>query len=167
MNKTLILLFMLVFTLGWLTNGVYSELSADARQKPFPFNVFSNSDATAQSPSGHVAENQIHVYDSMVVLDVKNASWASFTPTHSMDPVLSDSSHGIEVKPNSESDIKVGDVVSYKSDYADGIIIHRVVQIGYDESGWFAIVKGDNNPSVDPGKIRFGQINGILVGIIY
>jgi len=42
-----------------------------------------------------------------------------------------------------------------------------VMQVDYDNLGWYAIVKGDNNPRPDPNKVRFNQIKRILVMIIY
>jgi len=84
-----------------------------------------------------------------------------------MDPVLDEKANAIEIIPKSNNNIHVGDIISYKSDYADGTIIHRVIRIGNDEKGWYCIVKGDNNQSPDPGKIRFNQIKRVLVAIIY
>ena len=49
----------------------------------------------------------------------------------------------------------------------DTLIVHRVVRTGYDRNGWYAIAKGDNIEQPDPDKIRFDQINGVLVAIIY
>ena len=65
------------------------------------------------------------------------------------------------------TEISVGDIVSYNSEYASGTIIHRVIEISEDEAGWFCRVKGDNNKDTDPGKIRFSQIQRIVVAIIY
>ncbi|MEM4397868.1 MAG: hypothetical protein QW757_04570 [Candidatus Woesearchaeota archaeon] len=84
-----------------------------------------------------------------------------------MDPVIDVGANAIQVIPKTEADIHVGDIISYVSDYADGIIIHRVIEIGYDEKGWYAIAKGDNNQRNDPGKIRFNQIKRVVVAIIY
>lgn len=117
------------------------------------------------SPQDHVKESQILVTSEKVTINVKDASWTTFTDTNSMDPVLDQGSNGIELKPTSIDDVKVGDVVSYKSKY--GLIIHRVVKTGFDEQGWYALVKGDNNPVQDPDKVRFDQIHGVLVAIIY
>ncbi len=136
----------------------------------FPADVYSGvtGEAVARAaPGDHVQESQIEVYQNKVVLDVKDAIWAKFTPTHSMDPVLSSTANAIEVVPKSEADVKVGDIVAYKSEYADGIIIHRVISEGTDQLGTYYIVKGDNNPSPDPGKVRFDQIKSVVVGIIY
>ncbi len=46
------------------------------------------------------------------------------------------------------------------------LIIHRVVEIGEDEQGTYFITKGDNNFFSD-GKVRFGQIKYVTIGVIY
>ena len=162
MQRTLITIFVLaVFGLGWISSSMYAVAENANAQKPF------GGQGTTATPENRISENQIHVYDDRIILDVKNASWASFTPTHSMEPLISDQSHGIEIKPKSNSDIKIGDVISYSSDFTTGLVIHRVISTGYDETGWYAIVKGDNNAEQDPGKVRFDKINGVLIGIIY
>jgi|GEM_PF-685829 len=119
------------------------------------------------SPYDWIKENQIYVFKDKVIINLKNAEWATFTPTHSMDPVLDETANAIEIIPASEDDIHIGDIISYKSDYADGTIIHRVTKIGHDSNGWYCITKGDNIQSEDPGKIRFEQIRRIVVAIIY
>ena len=120
-----------------------------------------------KSPVGRVDEDQILVYRDKIVLDVEDATWAVYTDTNSMDPVLDVGAKGLEVVPKSPSEIHVGDIVSYAADGEEGLIVHRVNKIGNDEDGWYAILKGDNNPSPDPGKIRFGQIKYLVIGVIY
>ncbi|MBC8500212.1 MAG: hypothetical protein H8D38_00415 [DPANN group archaeon] len=119
------------------------------------------------SPSDWIKENQIEVYSDRIILDIQNAEWAIFTNTNSMDPVIDEHASAIEIVPQSEADINVGDIVSYESEFADGSIIHRVVYKGQDEEGVYFIMKGDNNPTSDPGKVRFHQIKRVLVVIIY
>ena len=166
MSKILIIAFVvLVFSLGWVSNSLYAAASSQNVQMPLLFN--SNGQKVLSTPSDRVSEDKIHVYGDKVIIDLKGASWATFTPTHSMEPMISEKANGIEVKPESFTELKAGDIVSYKSDFADGIIIHRIVKTGFDENGWYAIVKGDNNSEQDPGKVRFSQINGVLVGVIY
>jgi uncharacterized protein (UPF0248 family) len=48
-----------------------------------------------------------------------------------------------------------------------GTIIHRVVKIGQDSEGWYAILKGDNLSQEDPEKVRFDQVQRVVVAIIY
>ncbi len=119
------------------------------------------------SPQDWISMDQIHVYNNRVIIDIKNPEWSVFTDTKSMDPLIDSQSNAIEVIPQSEKDIQVGDIVAYESKYATGVITHRVVEIGSDDDGWYARIKGDNNDRVDPGKVRFGQIRRVVVAIIY
>jgi len=84
-----------------------------------------------------------------------------------MDPVIDKGANAIHMVPNSPSEIEVGDIVAYKSVYASGTLIHRVVDINVDDKGIYYTLKGDNNPTNDPGKVRFEQIERVLVAIIY
>lgn len=120
-----------------------------------------------ESPKDRIPEKAIAVYRDRVVLDLQDAQWATFTDTHSMEPVISAGANALEVTPKSEDDLKVGDIVSYKSEYADGYIIHRIVYKGQDEKGTYFVVKGDNLPTSDPGRIRFSQIQRVVVAIVY
>ena len=118
------------------------------------------------SPSDWVQPEQIKVYKDHVQLDIPNVIWAEFTDTKSMDPVFDSTSHALEIVPKQASDINVGDIISYNSPYSEYPIIHRITEIGNDGQ-WYAIVKGDNNPSADPGKVRFENVNRVLIAIIY
>jgi len=165
MKRLLVIIFVLaVFGLGWLSSSMYATALESDSQKPF---LVGQPQAAVSTPADRVAESQIHVYDDRIILDVRNASWASFTPTKSMEPLISDKSHGIELKPKSPAELKIGDVISYNSGFTTGLVIHRIIKTGYDDKGWYAIVKGDNNAEQDPGEVRFEQINGVLIGIIY
>lgn len=119
------------------------------------------------SPKNRIAQNNITVYDDKIIITLNNPEWAMFTDTNSMDPTLDTEAHAIEIIPKNESEIQVGDIVSYESEYADGTIIHRITQINHDEDGWYAKAKGDNIENEDPGKIRFNQIRRVVVAIIY
>jgi hypothetical protein len=155
----------LVFSLGFLTSNIYANLNVEQ-----PSNIStSNSPYTDQvaSPSDWVNEGQIGVYSKNVILDIKDAQWAQFTDTHSMEPVLSSRANAIEVVPKNVDQIKVGDIVSYESEYADGFIVHRVIQKSSDEQGVYFIMKGDNNDAQDPGRVRFNQIKRVVVAIVY
>ncbi|MBW3022887.1 hypothetical protein KY308_02195 [Candidatus Woesearchaeota archaeon] len=156
---------LLVFSLGWVCSSMYTASGSENTQMPFLFN--SQGQKVWSTPSDRISEDQIHVYDNKVVLDLEDATWSTFTPTHSMEPMISEKANGLEVKPKSFVELNVGDVISYKSELAGGIVIHRITETGFDTEGWYAIVKGDNNSAQDPGKVRFSQINGVLVGVIY
>lgn len=158
-----ILFFILVFMIGFLSHMVMLEYTLEQ-----PADIVSpKQDKELNSPSDWISEDQIHVYDSHIVLDIENATWARFTDTNSMDPLIDEDSNGIEIIPISEDQIKVGDVVAYESDYSQGVIIHRVIEKATDDKGTYFIIKGDNNKEQDPGKVRFDQIKRVLVGVIY
>ena len=119
------------------------------------------------SPASRVKIEDVSVYEDEVVIKIKNPQWAVFTDTNSMDPVLDSGSKAIQIVPNSPEELKEGDIVAYKSEYKEGTIAHRIIETGYDKDGWFAVIKGDNNESPDPGKVRFEQIKRVVVAIIY
>ncbi|OGZ62817.1 MAG: hypothetical protein A2639_01975 [Candidatus Staskawiczbacteria bacterium RIFCSPHIGHO2_01_FULL_34_27] len=82
-----------------------------------------------------------------------------------MDPFIDEDSHAIEIIPDSPGKIQVGDVISYKTSY--GIIIHRVINKGEDNKGVYYLVQGDNNTIRDPFKVRFDEVQGVVVAVIY
>ncbi len=173
--------------LGFMTSNIYADINAQTDNTNSlntvntadvniantrntlnePTNLGYNRTDEVPSPSAWITDKQIGVYSQRVILDIKDPQWATFTDTHSMEPVISSRSYAIEIVPESEDQINVGDIVSYKSRYADGTIIHRVIQKSNDADGVYFIMKGDNNPSQDPGKIRFDQIQRVVVAIIY
>lgn len=117
------------------------------------------------SPSDWVKENQIQVYPQQVILDISGAKWAGFTNTNSMDPFIDETANAIEITPTHPDAINVGDVISYQTIY--GVLIHRVIEKGVDEEGMYYIVKGDNNRFQDPFKVRFKDVQGVVVAVIY
>jgi len=85
-----------------------------------------------------------------------------------MDPLLDEDSHAIEISPATPEQINVGDIISYQTEM--GVIIRRVVENRGDEEdgeGIYYIVKGDNNKFHDPFKVRFADVVGVVVAIIY
>ncbi|MBW2988007.1 signal peptidase I [Candidatus Woesearchaeota archaeon] len=117
-------------------------------------------------PKDRVDERHIIVSNRSVVLLVDSPQWSRIADTKSMEPVLTQGAHAIGVAPKSPEDIQVGDIVSYIDPFND-TVIHRVVEIGVDENGWFAVTKGDANAYEDPFKVRFNQIKRVLVAIVY
>src|SRR3989338_3790889 len=109
-----------------------------------------NSSQPTITPSDRITQDQIKVYSNQIVLNVKDASRATFTPTGSMKPLFDEKSNALEIKPTSPSDIKLGDIIAYQSAQdATDIIIHRVINIAQDNQGIYYIVKGDNNQTAD------------------
>ena len=122
---------------------------------------------TLAMPKDRISEAQIRVYPSHVRIELENAEWSRFTDTGSMRPFLDQGANAIQIPPTKPEDLIVGDIISYRSAHYPGTIIHRIVHIDEDKHGWYAIAHGDNNPTPDPEKIRFSQIERVLVAIIY
>ncbi|OYT32432.1 hypothetical protein DRJ22_04315 [Candidatus Woesearchaeota archaeon] len=118
------------------------------------------------SPYNWINEDNIELRQDGVFIHIDNPKWAVIADTNSMDPVIDENTHVIQIVPKSVSDIHVGDIISYASEYGF-TIIHRVISTGRDEQGWYAVAKGDNNDHIDPWKIRFKDIKKVLVAIIY
>ena len=187
MLKKLIILVIAVFLLGWLSNQLFTdvlpaqaELVAGPLQEQYNLSPITPAPTTTgsvqlstgrekPSPADRLKLNDVHVTDRRVVIDGisgRRFETAIFTNTNSMDPLIDDGTQAIQIVPLRPEEIKVGDIVSYDSGKY-GVIIHRVIQIGQDEQGWYAIVKGDNNPAPDPVKVRFSMNRRVLVGVLY
>lgn len=147
------LVLMLMIALG--------VLSATETQIPAAF----LSGQENSSPSDWIKEEQIQVYPQWVILDIPGAKWAGFTDTNSMDPFIDETANAIEITPAHPDAIQVGDVISYQTVY--GVLIHRVIKKGIDDQGIYYLVKGDNNRFQDPFKVRFGEVQGVVVAVIY
>jgi hypothetical protein len=160
--KLFFMALVLSFVLGLMSSYVYINVQASSSQET----PYSSGDSVP-SPFDRVPESSIHVYPDKVVIEMDNVQWASYADTHSMEPVLKAGANGLELIPKSAADIHVGDIVAYHADWSDGLIVHRVVDSGYDASGRYFTLKGDNNSSADPGKVRFSQIEYVLIGVIY
>lgn len=120
------------------------------------------------SPYPRISKDKIHVFNDRVVIELENPQWSTFTDTNSMDPVFDAGHYAIQEVPQSERDIHVGDIISYQHPgVSQGNLIHRVIKVGTDDKGWYAVVKGDNNTLPDPGKVRFSQVKKVVTAIIY
>ncbi len=127
--------------------------------------AFSLDSSAVDSPSDHIEVGDLHVFKDRAIIEKENLMWARILDTHSMEPVLNSNSISLEVLPGTSSEISVGDIISYSHD--SKVIIHRVISISEDSSGWYAITKGDNTKEADDYKVRFEQIKGVVVGVLY
>lgn len=119
------------------------------------------------SPQNRIKEKDVRIFNNEVIIKIDNAEWREFIDSNSMDPFIDEGTATIEIKPKNEEEIKTGDIISYNIDGIDYALVHRVVEIGNDEEGIYFITKGDNYYKNDPYKIRFGQIEGVVVGVLY
>ena len=164
MKLSLAIAVLIGFVIGWLGSIANYNMQIFDLQKPM--DVFKANDAK-RLPGDRIKDYSVKAYDNRVVIFIDNPYLARFTDTHSMEPVLGRRSTGLEIVPKSHSEIKEGDIISYQPSDSDDIIIHRVIKTGTDEKGWYAATKGDNNPNLDPEKVRFSQVKRILVGLVY
>jgi hypothetical protein len=164
MNENILLgvIVCLSLALGWVCNNI-----CDTVIFPPPIEVPFSGKESGLLPYDRVEQSQIHILPDRVVIDVEDVEWTRYTDTGSMEPVLGMGANGLEVIPKSESDVHVGDIVAYETDWYDGLIVHRIVKSGVDEEGTYYIMKGDNNFFTDPGKVRFSQIKCVLIAVVY
>lgn len=83
----------------------------------------------------------------------------------SMEPIIK-IRDAVVVRRCEEEDIKIDDVVTYRSldDAYYGILItHRVVNIEMQNGEKIFITKGDNNETIDRSPVKFSQIQGKVV----
>lgn len=163
MKRLLIILLIMNFVLGLQLGAVIDDVFSREEE---PQNILI-SNKERLSSFDHIKENQIKVSDDKVEIDLdgRKLSWSRYTGSNSMDGVLDDGHNGLEFIPETINDIHLGDIVAFR--YDDRLIVHRVIGLEYDEQGWYAITKGDNNIQPDPGKRRFKDIKFITFGIIY
>ncbi|MFT4326538.1 MAG: hypothetical protein ACMXYK_03495 [Candidatus Woesearchaeota archaeon] len=150
----------LLFMLGIVFSQFITPLPTLALEQPLALTPPPYID----SPNDWITEDQITILEDRIIIYVDNPRWARFTETNSMNPTFDHNSNALQIVPNVQ-DLTIGDIITYN--YNGISIIHRIVEIGYDELGWYAIVKGDNNPENDPEKVREHQIEKVVIGIIY
>lgn len=124
-----------------------------------------DSEASLASPSNFIKENQIKADSEKIVIDINNSILSRYNSSQSMIPLLNKNSTGIGIRPDLENQINIGDIISYWSN--EKMIVHRVVEKREDNQGVYFITKGDNNFNKDKQKIRFEDIDSVLIGVIY
>lgn len=118
-------------------------------------------------PSDFIKRGDImKINENRWCVDLPNQTYMyAFSDTGSMLPVLHETHNSLGITLFSEKDIFVGDIIAFSSD--EGEIVHRVIDIGYDDEGWYATTKGDALYYSDPQKIRFDKIMSKMVVIFY
>lgn len=119
------------------------------------------------SPVDRIKDSDVRVYSNRVTINIKNPSWRTYIDSNSMDPLIDEGTTTIEIKPKNADEIKIGDIIAYDVEGYDYAFVHRVIKTGSDQEGSYFITKGDNYYKEDPKKIRFSDVEGIVVGILY
>jgi len=107
---------------------------------------------------------EIATYIVIIIVGIVVASHMNVVVSGSMEPVLY---RGDIVIINTDpSTVQVGDIVVYQATWFPQPVIHRVIQIGQDQSGNTVMVtQGDNNPAPDPAPVYPNQIISKVVNI--
>jgi len=116
-------------------------------------------------PKLRLNSSHLQLEKNYVRFDITGVEIGIVGNTNSMDPVLDEDNLVLEIMPDNPGEVQVGDIVIYELNGER--IIHRVIEVGADKDAWYIIAKGDNNAVPDPEKIRWSQIRGVVVGIIY
>ena len=119
------------------------------------------------SPSDRIKDADFSSINNKTTINLNSAKLRKYIDSNSMDPLIDEGTTTIEITPKKESEIKIGDIISYKIAGYDYALVHRVVAIGNDEDGIYFVTKGDNYYKEDPYRVRFSQVEGIVVGILY
>ena len=173
-KAVLIIVLALTFSLGAGSALLLPAVISPTQESP----LFTKGPQERSSPSDTITQDQIKVYkngvyvslqdqdrnDWLLEMDLDDPSWSTFTDTNSMDPVFDVEANTVRIKVDPAT-LQVGDIISYQR--GSDIIIHRIVHIDHDAQGLYFILKGDNNPASDPGKVRPGQVLGKVVAIFY
>jgi len=121
--------------------------------------------ASRTAPHSRLELTDVSFGESAVVIRASEAIPGLVGPTGSMRPILDDGVIVLELPVSSVDALYPGDIIIYDLDGTR--VIHRIIGLGWDEVGWYAIAKGDSNPVADPEKVRFSQVRGVVGGIIY
>ena len=116
-------------------------------------------------PQVRIGADTLRLEENYVRFDVTGVEVGIVSDSKSMVPILDENNLVLEIMPKSPGEIRVGDIIIYELNGER--IIHRVIEVGADDDAWFVIAKGDNNPVADPEKVRWQQIRGVVIGIMY
>lgn len=120
------------------------------------------------APPDRITKQEISQYPDKFCIKTENYRVSSVLGSHSMLPSFDENSNVVYIPPNN-TDILIGDIVIFKEYKENNIsyISHRVVNIKEDEEGKYYVTQGDNNPVIDPKKVRLEDIIGVVIAIIY
>lgn len=119
------------------------------------------------SPSDRVGD--LYCFKGVCKFKLPGIYMVSVTDTNSMDPLIDVGHNAILQKMTlTESRyLSVGDVICYYYSDKYPSVMHRIKKLGADKYGRFFICQGDNNFFSDTKRIRPGDVQGVLVAVIY
>ncbi len=126
-----------------------------------------SADVSLASPADRISYETIAIDSSKATVRSHNIRKWFIYDTNSMVPVMDVGSTVLTVEPKSFDDISIGDIIFFKVDEYDAKIVHRVIRTSYDRFSPYYVTKGDNNLVEDPFRVRFEDVEGVVIGIIY
>ena len=141
------------------------ELTRKLEEKQ-PLDIILPLEESRPTPMDRIKLTDLVLSNNFLRINIEGILLAQFTSTGSMLPVLGSGATAIQIIPKIPEEIRPGDIISYELK-TGSIIIHRVIEVGNDNEGWYAVTKGDNNPLPDREKVRFSQVQRVLIGILY
>lgn len=103
------------------------------------------------------------VYPDQLVVKYPGLKYAKVA-SNSMAPIITDKSTVFEKIPESASEIKVNDVISFYEPSVDGTVMHLVTDIVAEDGRISYKTKGVANPEADPWTVPYENVKGIVVG---
>ena len=117
-------------------------------------------------PQHRIDINDVKLLNTHTVINVPDLiSKYTLCDSYSMSPVLGCDTTVLAKSVNTHSELNVGDIVIIAQ--IETPVIHRIIDEGVDDTGWYCITKGDNNNNRDTTIRRFSDILYVVVGIIY
>jgi hypothetical protein len=124
-----------------------------------------------QTPSPDYLDITALRWDSDHIVRIWGPDLRLWTPIGtSMSPTVGDGTHHVLTQRVDTDKIVTGSMLVFKAPVLTGKVLHRVVAVGNDLEGWYAITRGDNvfYSDIDLlGKVREEDIEGVVVGILY
>lgn len=171
MKKGCIVVVLLIF----LLSGVSMFLMGYTMDKGQYYTNIQPSSYFFSNPNVLDFDKKVTIDKGVIIIPMLNdreISLGRLANTGSMRPALSDTSRVLLIKPLSESELHVGDIVSIKYT-SEGNLIHRIIKIEKINGVTTYITKGDNNDIDDVSAnafnhpVTFSDIDGKVVGVLY
>ena len=103
-----------IFLLGFLSCSILFYLASSGLEMPLGLSIYNSDKTNLSAPSNWISEDKIHVYDDRLILDIKGISLSRYASTGSMKPVFDENANGIRISPANESQVQIGDIVSFR-----------------------------------------------------
>lgn len=114
------------------------------------------------TPKDRVDEKDIQLRHDKVIIKLSEASLSTLEDANSDSSLFSPGTQGLVMNISSASELKEGDIVSYYSSSKGRMVFGRISKIGTDKQGWYAQLYSEGRL-----KIRFNQLNKVVVAVLY